>query len=1282
MSAQYDDVVPGLTLVTLPKGVSAAEAAMKFAASPDVRYAEPNYRYQLSRTPNDPSFKDQWALNNTGQTNGLADADIDAPEAWDVTTGNKDLIVAVLDTGIDATHPDLKNIWSNRREATGKADTDDDNNGYIDDVSGYNFLAKSKNVADDVYHGTYVAGIIGASTNNGVGVAGVSWNVSLMICKVANKDGVNLDAAVAAVQYATAMGAKIINASWGGPEYSKSLRDAIEAAGKKGILFVAAAGNGSVNTDNTPFYPAAYPLYNVVSVMATNSRDQMALTSNYGVRSVDLAEPGEGVLSTMPVTATDVMTSAGLTAEYGVLSGTSVAAPHVSGAAALLWAKYPALSYHQVKQVLMQTADKVVPGLCQSHGRVNVAKALAAVPGGTLGRVINTRDDYTDPNNYYYSIQEAIDDANNGDTLIAEGRRTGNTLFLEMIDFKGKAITLRSGDIANPSDPNLYTSSAIIFGLAKQGSLVTFANGEGRDSVIQGFTIGWGVAENGGGIRIENASPTITDCIIANNHARSFGGGIDCLGGSPLIRNCVISDNVVFDAAGVGGGLNFEDATPTVADCIIRNNRSMSSGGGIAFLNGSASITNCFILNNSAVGGGGQIDLVASSPTITNCTIVVDDATPSRDGGVWAFDGSDPQITNCILWGNGDDLFNCTATYSCIEDTEDGGEGDFHANPMFTQGPDGAYYLSQIAAGQLVHSPCVDAGVSDIDPSLAAQMAGMTTRTDGEKDVGRIDVGAHYAAASAANYPLIVTVVDAGGNPVDPNVAGGVVTVAPSTGSVRRFEVVTIKAEPKDGWRIKRWVGTPDDTKKDPTVTFVANGPVAIQVEFEQIPLFRLVTRVQGQYPVAGSTETCKIQPEHRRGQLYREGTVVALTAVPVGPYIIDHWTGTDNDATWALLNTVTMTSDKEVTVSFTQPRTLEVPGQFPSIAAAISAARTHGDTIIVKRGTYRLNGTLDFNGKAITLTSDNPDDPACVASTVLDCRGQGRAFKFHKGEGADSVIDGFTIQNGNGHEWGASAPTGDTGDAGADALGGAVACFNGSSPTLSNLIIRNCTATGFAGAPGTFVHPAPQAQPEPDDPAAAPDQEEAPAPPDETADPNADGTPGKPGADGAAGLAGADGVAGADGYNGGKGGNGYGGAFYFDANSAPTILHCTISDCSATGGAGGAGGAGQAGQNGQNGQDGQDGQQGQDGGDAAGEGTPGAGGNGGAGGAGGNGGAGGAGGKGGDGGDGGDGLGGAMYFGPNCRPIIKYCTIQNTTVRQGLGAAAGPGGAGGAGGN
>ncbi len=393
------------------------------------------------------------------------------------------------------------------RKTSGKADTDDDNNGYIDDAYGYNFLGNTGTPADDVYHGTYVAGIIGASGNNGVGIAGVNWNVSLMICKVADEDGADLDAAVAAVEYATAQGAKIINASWSGSEYSKSLYDAIEAAGKKGILFVAAAGNDSLNSDNAPVYPAGYDLYNIITVVATNGQDQLASTSNYGVKTADLAEPGEDVLSTMPVTATDEMTSAGLAAGYGTLSGTSVAAPHVSGAAALLWAKYPALSYLQVKQILMQTSDKVAAGLCQSHGRVNPAKALAAIPGGSLGRVLNTRNDPNDASKLYTSLQEAIDDANDGDVLIAEGGRNGTKFFMEQIDFKGKAITLRSGDIANPSDPTVYPETTLIWGLAKEGSIVTFANGEGRDTVLNGFTIGWGTAENGGGIRIEDASP-------------------------------------------------------------------------------------------------------------------------------------------------------------------------------------------------------------------------------------------------------------------------------------------------------------------------------------------------------------------------------------------------------------------------------------------------------------------------------------------------------------------------------------------------------------------------------------------------------------------------------------------------------------------------------------------------------------------------------------------------------------------------------------------------------
>ena len=258
---QYDDVVPGLTLIRLPKGVSVTEATQRFGLCADVLYVEPNYRYQLHKVPNDPNFVKQWALNNTGQSGGKKGADIHAENAWDSNTGLQSLLVAILDTGVDLTHEDLKaNIWKNPLEASGKAKTDDDGNGKVDDLNGWNFLTDKPDVTDDVYHGTYVAGIIGAAGNNGLGITGVNWNISMMICKVADKNGVKVSAAVAAVQYATACGAKVINASWGDPNYSQSLQDAIAAAGKKGVLFVASAGNGSINNDKVPIYPASYPL--------------------------------------------------------------------------------------------------------------------------------------------------------------------------------------------------------------------------------------------------------------------------------------------------------------------------------------------------------------------------------------------------------------------------------------------------------------------------------------------------------------------------------------------------------------------------------------------------------------------------------------------------------------------------------------------------------------------------------------------------------------------------------------------------------------------------------------------------------------------------------------------------------------------------------------------------------------------------------------------------------------------------------------------------------------
>jgi hypothetical protein len=640
VQCQYDDIVPGLTLIRLPEGISAADAAVRFAASDGVLYAEPNYRYPLQKGPNDPNYKQQWDLNNTGQNGGLPGADIRAQTAWDIQTGKKTVIVAILDTGMDMTNPEVGlSLWENTKEVDGNPDVDDDGNGKVDDYNGWNFLNDTADPTDDVYHGTYVAGIIGAFTNDMMGTAGTCWQVSLMPLKVADAKGTNLDAAVAAIQYAVASGAKIINCSWGSPDYSESLKNAIEEAGKKGVLVVAAAGNGSRNIDHSPVYPASYNLYNIISVLATNNRDQLASTSNYGRGSVDLGEPGEGILGVMPMTATEAMTAAGLTPVLGTLKGTSVAAPHVSGACALLWSQSPDLLSYHVKHILMTTVDPVLPGLCLSQGRLNMAKALTltkaispvvVVPGGrttpavTKPVAVNARTLVQ-----YDAIQKAINDANNGDEIIADGKAGSNTIYFEHIDFKGKAITVRSGSALKPTDPNIYPDTTFISGLVGEGSVVTFTKGEGRDSVLKGFTIGWGVTENGAGIRIDSASPTITHCVISHNQASSFGGGIDCFAGSPEINNCVISDNVAFGEFATGGGLNFEESSASVSDCIIRNNTCMNAGGGITCNNASPTFVNCFVMDNAGVEGCGQFYLIVGASR-TSTTSAPATSTPTR----------------------------------------------------------------------------------------------------------------------------------------------------------------------------------------------------------------------------------------------------------------------------------------------------------------------------------------------------------------------------------------------------------------------------------------------------------------------------------------------------------------------------------------------------------------------------------------------------------------------------------------------------------------------------
>ncbi|MGI8981907.1 MAG: S8 family serine peptidase, partial [Pirellulaceae bacterium] len=367
-------LVAGLREVRLAPGIDVETALAVYRADPLVVYAQPNYRVHAQLTPNDPGFGNLWGLHNTGQTAGTPDADIDAPEAWGNWTGNGSTIVAVIDTGVDYTHPDLAgNMWTNPGEILGDL-LDNDLNGIIDDYYGANFIGSGTptgNPFDDHYHGTHVAGTIGAIGSNGVGVTGVSWDVQIMAIKFldAGGGGYTIDA-IEGLNYAVSKGAMISNNSWGGGPYDQGLYDAIRSAGLQGHVFIAAAGNSGVNADVSPMYPAAYNLDNIISVAATDHNDARASFSNYGATSVDLGAPGVDIYSTMPNNT------------YGYLSGTSMASPHVAGVAALIRDLHPAWSAQQVKDQLLTMADQIfaLGGITVTGGRLNAAAAVTGTP--------------------------------------------------------------------------------------------------------------------------------------------------------------------------------------------------------------------------------------------------------------------------------------------------------------------------------------------------------------------------------------------------------------------------------------------------------------------------------------------------------------------------------------------------------------------------------------------------------------------------------------------------------------------------------------------------------------------------------------------------------------------------------------------------------------------------------------------------------------------------------------------------------------------------------------
>ena len=347
----------------------------------DVATVEPNGSFSAAgRLSNDPRLLDgsQWGLRNTGPFGGVAGADIDAAEAWSMTVGRDDVVVAVIDGGIDISHPDLAaNVWRNPREVAGNS-TDDDANGFINDVSGWNFYGNNPTVFEsgDNDHATLVAGIIAARGDNGVGGVGVSWNARIMPLKFIGPGGSGpTSAAIAAINYATMMrqrgvNLRVINASWGGGPYNAALDTAIRNAGNAGILFVASAGNSGLNDDLSfsPNYPAAYTAANIISVAATDRRDTLWWSSNYGLTRVDLGAPGVDIFSTVP-------------GGYGTRSGTSFAAPFVAGTAALALSVDTSLSVAALRQAILDGVDPLpaLAGKTVSGGRLNAARTLALV---------------------------------------------------------------------------------------------------------------------------------------------------------------------------------------------------------------------------------------------------------------------------------------------------------------------------------------------------------------------------------------------------------------------------------------------------------------------------------------------------------------------------------------------------------------------------------------------------------------------------------------------------------------------------------------------------------------------------------------------------------------------------------------------------------------------------------------------------------------------------------------------------------------------------------------
>jgi|GEM_PF-1808488 len=652
-------------------------------SNPFIEYAEPNYILRADVIPNDPSYGDQWALNNTGQNGGTPDADIDAPEAWDITTGDTNIVVGVLDSGIDYNHPDLAdNIWTNWDEIPNNG-IDDDNNGYIDDIHGWDFYNNDNDPMDDYGHGTHVAGTIGAVSNNSIGVTGVAWDVRMIALKFLGSDGSGpTSGAVSAVEYATVNGVKLTNNSWGGGEYLQTLYNAIAESDTSGVLFIASAGNDTRDNDNIPNYPANYDLPNIVSVASTDRNDSISTFSNWGLNTVDIAAPGTAIYSTLPNNT------------YGTLNGTSMAAPHVSGGVVFAWSQFPGFSSHQIKQQILGGSDYIqnFDSLINSGSRLNIYNSVIDT---NMSIEVNTREmDLGALILGNQSTEKRIIITNiMGDLIIIDSvvcetgflvsRNTGYSNFISSFSVGPN----QNDTISVVFDPTItgsfnkkcklyYKTSGMI---ARTVTILLSGYCAANGTIINAGTVS-GIWEKAlspyiinGNISVEASNTLVIEPGVNVQFADYYSVVVS--DNSILIANGSESDSIYFYAIDTiigwaGIDLVSKQYVDSLTYCLFKNGKAHSSidqswpanyhGGVISITNSSPTIADCsFKYNNAEVGHGGAIYVYGNSyPTLTRLEFLNNSAPY---GGALSISGTASDETYRLL--NNSVFINNTAVY-------------------------------------------------------------------------------------------------------------------------------------------------------------------------------------------------------------------------------------------------------------------------------------------------------------------------------------------------------------------------------------------------------------------------------------------------------------------------------------------------------------------------------------------------------------------------------------------------------------------------------------------